>query len=491
MADGPVDVLLSHGYCLAEDEHEREIMMPYPPLGLLYVSAWLRRSGRSVEVYDTTFGTLDGFAARLARLRPAVVGLYATLMTRGTVLEMLRLARDAGAWVVLGGPEPAPNAAEYLARGAHVVVDGEGEQTMDELVRALPTGGLEAAARVAGVLLAGPDGAIVRTPPRPQLRPVDGLPWPDRDAVDMAAYLDTWKRHHGHSSVSLITSRGCPYTCRWCSHAVFGRTHRRRSVTDVADEVASIVERYAPDRLWYADDVFTLNRPWTVAFAAELRRRGLHVPFECISRADRITPEVADALAGMGCRRLWIGSESGSQRVLDAMGRLTDAADVRAKTRLLQQRGIEVGMFIMLGYEGEEESDLEATVEHLKLAQPDVFLTTVAYPIAGTPYYDEVAWRLRADRPWHERTDRDLRIAGRRSRRYYESATRWMVHEVALERETRLGTAGPLRRLGLAAAAGRGRLGMWWHRRGSEERGLEGAGRGWSVEEAAARRGLE
>lgn len=490
MSTTSVDVLLSHGYCLAEDAHERAIMMPYPPLGLLSVSAYLKRAGRRVEVYDTTFGDLAGFAARLEELRPPVVGLYVNLMTRGPVLEMIRLAREAGAAVVLGGPEPAPNAAEYLARGADVVVAGEGEATLDELLGVLPVPGPERLAGVAGIVFRGADGDLVRTPARPQLRPLDGLPWPDREAIDLGRYLATWKRHHGYSSVSLITARGCPYTCRWCSHAVFGQTHRRRSVGDVADEVAAIVDRWAPDRLWYADDVFTLHRPWVLEYAAELARRGLRVPFECISRADRINERIADALAAMGCIRLWIGSESGSQRVLDAMGRLTDAADVRAKTRLLQERGIEVGMFIMLGYEGEEESDLEATVRHLKLAAPDVFLTTVAYPIAGTPYFDQVADRLRAARPWHERTDRELRIAGRRSHRYYEHATRWMVNEVALDRARRDGAAGLLRRARLALAARRGRLGMWLSRGEREEAGLGHAGRGWAGEEAAARESL-
>jgi radical SAM superfamily enzyme YgiQ (UPF0313 family) len=304
----------------------------------------------------------------------------------------------------------------------------------------------------------------------------------------MERYLEVWRSHHGAASVSLITSRGCPYTCTWCSHGVFGRSHRRREVAEVADEVEHIVKRYRPERLWYADDVFTLNRRWTGAYAAELRRRGIRIPFECISRADRINHEVADALADMGCFRLWIGSESGSQRVLDAMRRLATVEDIQAKTALLRERGIQVGMFMMLGYDGEEESDLVATVEHLKSAAPDIFLTTVAYPIRGTEYWDRVADRIRSDRPWGERTDRDLRIAGRRSRAYYEHATRWMVNEVNLVLEWRRGSRNLPRLARMLLASQRARLGMRLTRRRRETDGMAPpSGRGWAETERDAR----
>jgi radical SAM superfamily enzyme YgiQ (UPF0313 family) len=239
---------------------------------------------------------------------------------------------------------------------------------------------------------------------------------------------------------------------------VFGETHRRRSPAAVADEVEEILGRYRPDMLWYADDVFTIHRGWTLRYAEEMRRRGLRVPFECISRPERIDGDVADALASLGCARLWIGSESGSQRVLDAMDRRITVEQVRAATRLLQLRGIEVGMFLMLGYEGEDESDLRATVEHLKASSPDVFLTTVAYPIKGTSYYEEVSGRIRRRRSWEETTDRDLAVAGRRSRVYYRFANQWIVGEVARDRHWRAGRY--LRAARAAAAAGVGRLGM-------------------------------
>ncbi len=482
------DLLLSHGYCLAEDEHEHEIMMPYPPLGLLYLSSHLKKRGFAVEVYDTTFGSLDGFSAVLESRRPAVVGLSCNLMTKSTILAMIEMAKKAGTWVVLGGPEPAPNAEDYLRNGADVVVIGEGEATLEELLRHLPDRGTRELDTVRGIAYLDEHGALQTTPSRPQLRPLSGQPWPDREAVDMDRYLEAWRSHHGAGSVSLITSRGCPFTCTWCSHGVFGQTHRRRDVAEVADEVEAIIERYRPERLWYADDVFTLNRPWTIAYAAELRRRGIEVPFECISRADRINEKIADALAEMGCFRLWIGSESGSQRVLDAMQRRATVEDIRAKTAMLQARGIEVGMFMMLGFEGEDESDLEASVDHLKRSAPDIFLTTVAYPIRGTAYHEQVRDRIRSDEPWNRRTDRDLRIDGRRSRGYYDHVTRWMVNEVNFDRARRRGSRNWLHLGRLYLAARRGRLGMWLSRNERETDGMAPpSGRGWAETERRTR----
>lgn len=454
-----MDLLLSHGYFLGQDAAERKIMKPYAPLGLLYVSSHLKARGFDVRVFDSTFRSSDEFTAYVARERPPVVGLYCNLMTKPNVLRLAGVCRAHGATVVLGGPEPAQDAERYLEHGADVVVIGEGERTLEELLpHVLARPGARDWKDVAGLVYRDESGRVVRTPPRALIADLDAQPRPDREAIELGLYLDAWRRHHGTGSVSLLTARGCPYTCRWCSRSVFGESHRRRSPASVADEVAFLRERYAPDMLWYVDDVFTIHRGWTLQYAAELKRRGLRLPFECISRAERIDPAVADALRDMGCQRLWIGSESGSQRILDAMDRRVTVAQVQAATRLLKERGIQVGMFIMLGYEGEERADLEATVAHLKASDPDVFLTTVSYPIKGTPYYDDVAGSLTAHGPWQARSDRDLVVRGRRTPLYYRFARTWMHGEVARDRHWRAGRL--LRAARAAAAAGAGRLGM-------------------------------
>ena len=426
-----MDILLAHGYFLAEDAHERQVMKPYPTLGLLYLSAYLKRQGYAVEIFDATFHSLDEFLAYVQAKRPPVVGLYTNLMTKFNVLKMLAACRAVGARVVLGGPEPASYAAEYLARGADVIVVGEGELTLADLLERR----FQGLDQVSGIAFLDDDGAVITTPPRPYIPQLDSLPFPDRDAIDLDRYVRVWRDNHGLGSVSLICARGCPFHCQWCSHAVYGHTHRRRTPANVADELALLLERYQPDQVWYADDVLTIHRRWFLEYARVLKDRGLKAPFECISRPDCLDDNVIAALKEMGCYRLWIGSESGSQRVLDLMKRGTQAGDVRAKTRLLQKAGIQVGMFIMLGYDGEQLADLDATTQHLKDANPDVFLTTVAYPIKGTAFYNQVHDRVIAPAAWDQVSDRDLSIRGRNSRRFYSFATRWMVNSVALHKE--------------------------------------------------------
>jgi anaerobic magnesium-protoporphyrin IX monomethyl ester cyclase len=448
-----IDLLLAHGYFLERDAAEQQVMRPHPPLGLLYLSSHLKRRGLRVGVFDGTFRTMDDFSRMLERERPPLVGIAVNLMTKRNALEMIALAKRRSARVVIGGPDPPHHAAAYLAAGADVVVIGEGERTLEELA-----GALADLSGINGIVFKAADGGIVRTPPRALLPDLDGQPHPDREAIDLPSYLNAWRERHGVGTVSLITARGCPYTCTWCSRSVFGETHRRRSVGNVADEVEAIVDRYHPERLWYADDVFAIHRTWTIEYARELERRRIRLPFECISRAERIDDDVAGALASLGCFRVWIGSESGSQRVLDAMKRKVSVEQVRDTAARLRRHGIEVGMFIMLGYDGEEMTDLQATVEHLKHTSPDVFLTTVSYPIKGTPYYDQVADRLVSPQAWGDGTDRDLVVRGRPVRTYYDFARRWMTAEVAKDQHWKRGSYGLAARSASSALVGR--LGM-------------------------------
>jgi anaerobic magnesium-protoporphyrin IX monomethyl ester cyclase len=451
-----MDLLLAHGYFLSRDAAEQKVMRPHPPLGLLYLSSHLKRQGVRVGVFDSTFRTLAEFAATLERERPPIVGIAVNLMTKRNALEMIALAKQRGAKVVIGGPDPPHHAESYLAAGADVVVIGEGEQTLEELIGAitLPNADLSA---INGLVFRAADGGIVRTPPRALLANLDDQPYPDRDAIDLPSYLRAWRERHGVGTVSLITARGCPYSCTWCSRSVFGETHRRRSIVNVANEVEAIVDRYHPERLWYADDVFAIHKTWTVEYARELERRKIRMPFECISRAERIDDDVAGALASLGCFRVWIGSESGSQKILDAMKRKVSVDQVRDTAARLRRHGIEVGMFIMLGYDGEEQADLQATVDHLKHTAPDVFLTTVSYPIKGTPYYEQVADRL-APQAWADGTDRDLIVRGRPKKTYYDFARRWMTAEVAKDQHWRKGSYALAARSASSALVGR--LGM-------------------------------
>jgi anaerobic magnesium-protoporphyrin IX monomethyl ester cyclase len=429
-----MDILLTHGYFLYEDPKELQIMKPYPPLGILYICAHLRNKGIDAEVFDSTFSSREKLFSILQGSRPSIVGIYANLMTRPNVVEILRVAKDAGWQTVVGGPEPGAYVNEYLEAGADVVVTGEGELTLEELLPILQSRAVSALRNVDGIAFRGADGIVIRTKPRGQIRDIDAQPWPARDLIDMDEYVSVWRKHHGMGSVSLITARGCPYHCRWCSHEVFGKTHRRRKPALVADELEWLIDRYHPDMAWMADDVFTIHPGWLFQYAGELKRRGLKLPFECISRADRLNPAVIDTLSEMGCFRLWIGSESGSQRILDAMERGVTVEQVQTAVALCRSRGIQSGMFLMWGYEGEELQDIEATIQHVKKTDPDIFFTTVAYPIKGTPYFSEVDGRIEPLKVWNVGSDRDIRIRGRHSRRFYGFADKLLRTEVELER---------------------------------------------------------
>ena len=426
------DVLLTHGYFLFEDEKERQIMRPYPTLGLLYICAYLRRLGMTPEIFDSTFARREDLHARLRMERSGVLGIYTNLMTRRAVLDIVRDAKACGWTVVLGGPESANYPKEYLLAGADVIVIGEGEATMAELLPALANRGPHHLGGVAGTVFRDQDGNVVTNPERAQIADLDSIPWPDRDAIDQQRYIDVWRTHHGMGSVNLITARGCPYKCNWCSHAVFGFTHRRRSFVNCADEVQHILETYHPDQVWYADDVFTISHIWLYQYAAELKKRAIRIPFETISRADRMMKEeVLATLAQMGCYRIWIGSESGSQRILDSMQRGVKVEQVQWAAQAAKRHGIQVGMFLMWGYDGEQLEDIEATIDHVKRCSPDVHLTTVAYPIKNTAYFRKTSERVVLERDWQESTDRDHKIRGRHSRRYYKFADQWLNHEVA------------------------------------------------------------
>ena len=452
------DILLTHGYFLSEDAVEGKVMKPYPPLGLLYISSHLKKAGFSVEIQDSTFLDKAAALANIAAKRPPIIGIYANLMTRAHALDIAATAKAAGAYVVMGGPEPVNYADEYLERGADIIVSGEGETTLAELIPHLARQGLADLDGIAGIAYRGAAGEIRRTAPRPQIADLDAQPFPDRGAIDLELYLSAWKTHHGVRSVSLITARGCVYSCNWCSHSVFGHSHRRRSPANVVDEIELIRDTYAPDQLWFADDVFTINQKWLEGFAAEMKRRGLRYPFETITREDRLNERVAELLSELGCYRIWIGAESGSQKILDAMQRKTNAVRMREMIALVKSKGIRAGTFIMLGYDGETWEDIDETARHLRLSAPDDLLTTISYPIKGTPYYDKVADRLSIPHEWTTSSDRLITVKGRKSRRFYRHAQQWLAAE------SRLGGAvglGLTRRFKLRARAALSRLAMY------------------------------
>src|ERR1700723_1294307 len=428
------ELLLAHGYFLYEDPKEMQILKPYAPLGILYLCSHLRKQGFDVDVFDTTFSSREALFLHLRSEKPSVLGIYANLMTRKNVVEILKVAREAGWKTIVGGPEPGAYALEYLQAGADFVVFGEGELTVQDLLEAFRAGAIDSCANIPGLAYLDAAGVMHETPQRAQIPDLDSQPWPARHAIDVSRYVKTWRDAHGKGSVNFITARGCPYKCRWCSHQVFGQTHRRRAPLLVVDEVGWLLQTYSPDMVWVSDDVLTINHKWIRDYATEMRRRGLRIPFECISRADRLNAEMLDLLAELGCFRIWIGSESGSQRILDSMDRGVKIEQVQQAVAMSRERGIQSGMFLMWGYEGEELEDIEATIRHVSVSQPDIFFTTDSYPIKGTPYYKKMSDPLVQLQPWGTSSDRDLKVKGRHSQKFYSYADKLLKEEVQLAR---------------------------------------------------------
>lgn len=465
-----MQVLFTHGYFLCDDPKEQEIMRPYPPLGLLYLSAWLDKHGLENAVFDTTFSTKKGLKDYLLLHRPRIVALYANMMTKQGILEIAAFihAELADALVVMGGSDVTHNAADYLANGADLLVIGEGEQTMLEICMSAqtmtPGDGPAHFGHINGIAFLQPDGLVFKTPPREKLRDIDVLPFPNRSKIDLQQYFDAWKTAHGESAVSINTQRGCPYTCRWCSTPVFGQSYRRHSPQHVVDEIVLLQTNYDFDLIWFVDDVFTIHHKWLQEFCDELQRRSVSIRFECTTRADRMNAEVIELLRACGCFRVWIGSESGSQPVIDAMNRRLDVQQVREVIRTTRAAGIEAGTFVMLGYPGETDADIVETVQHLREANPDLFTINTVYPIKGTPLYEEVQHISAAALPWAERTDRDIAFPRSYPGPYYYFAIRWTVNALQWHKTKLAGQLLGITGLVLALKITIARAGMLWWR---------------------------
>lgn len=430
-------IALTHAYYIKDDVKEQEIMRPYAPLGILSISAYLKKNAIDHLVFDSTFESKESQLQFLVEHNITMLGIYVNLMTKLNVLQLINCIKENEALrdckIVLGGPDLRYNALEYLKAGASLLVLGEGEVTFSEVCRSYIESG-RLSLDICGTAFLNVNGELVFTEERSLLKDINELPMPARDAINCKKYIEVWKQRHGYSMLSVSTMRGCPYTCKWCSRAVYGGTYRRRSAKLVVEELKYLHKTYAPDKIWFVDDVFTISHKWLKEFCDEVKKQGVRMPYEIITRADRMNQEVIALLKESGCFRVWIGAESGSQKIIDAMDRRVDVKMVQEMIQKTRLAGLEAGTFIMLGYPGETRADIKATIQHLQIAQPDVFTITVAYPIAGTPLFEEVKESLSSELVWHKRTDRELDFKRRHPKQFYTWAVRWVNNAVLYKR---------------------------------------------------------
>lgn len=436
------DVLLTHSYHLFYDPKQVRKMQPYPPLGTLYAAALLRRHGFSVALFDTMLENPEReFPAVVARHRPCVVAIYednfnflskmCLTRMRQVAFAMLKSARGEGAIVVANGSDASDHAEEYLGEGFDCVLLGEAEQTLLEIVRAALNGpSLAEPARLpSAVVQAIPGlifrdtntGRLFRTPPRRLMPNLDELPFPARDLIDLVRYRELWRSAHRSFSLNAVASRGCPFRCNWCAKPIYGNSFHTRSAECVAEEMSQLKKSFGAEHLWFTDDIFGLKPRWLAEFADAVERRQAQLPFKMQSRVDLMKEGAVRDLRRAGCEEVWMGVESGSQRILDAMDKGTRVADILTARENLRRYGIRAGYFVQFGFPGETWEDIQQTVSVVRETRPDDVGVSVAYPLPGTPFYERVRDELGSKTNWVDSDDLSMMFKGTYTNEFYRA----------------------------------------------------------------------
>ncbi|MGC9995182.1 MAG: radical SAM protein [Terriglobia bacterium] len=439
-----VDVLLTHSYHLFYDPKQIRKMQPYPPLGTLYAAALLRMQGFSVALFDTMLEDPGkGFAEALHLYRPRLVALYednfnflskmCLTRMRAVAYGMLDAAAAMGSKVIASGSDASDHPEEYLRRGFDYVLFGEAEWTLVELVKELLGNSDFRPEQIPGVTFLGPStDELVQSPRRPLLRDLDTLPLPARDLIQPELYRNAWREKHGFFSMNLVASRGCPYRCNWCARPIYGDSFHVRSAEGVAEEMKELKARYGADHLWFADDVFGLRHRWVEELAEAVERRDARIPFKIQSRVNLVTSEVASALRRAGCTEVWMGVESGSQKILNAMEKGSRVELVPVARENLRREGIRACFFLQFGYPGETWEDIQNTVELVRESRPEDIGVSVSYPLPGTRFYERVREELGAKRNWVDSDDLSVMFNGTYTNDFYRALRDALHAEVDL-----------------------------------------------------------
>ena len=428
VSTGPV--LFGQAYYLRFDPKLWAARQPYPPLGTLYAAAYLRDRGHRVALFDAMLAQSEqDWSAALDRHRPAVAVLYednfnylskmCLLRMRTAALEMIAHARVRRVPAIVAGSDATDHPETYLDAGAACVLIGEGELTLHEVLATGLELGPDQLRKVRGICFRDERGELVRTAPREPTRDLDALPMPAWDLVDVDQYRAIWQKHHGHHSMNLVTTRGCPYHCNWCAKPIYGQRYAVRTPDRVVEEMAWLKRTYAPDHLWIADDIFGLKPGWVEEFARLAEERDARIPFKCLMRADQVTPRVAAALRRAACRTVWLGAESGSQKILDAMEKGIKVEQIVSAARALHAAGVAVGLFLQFGYPGELREDIERTLEMMRACAPDDIGVSISYPLPGTRFYERVRAELGRKRNWFDSDDLDTMYPATYSPEFY------------------------------------------------------------------------
>jgi anaerobic magnesium-protoporphyrin IX monomethyl ester cyclase len=427
------DVLLTHSYHLYYDRKQTRKMQPYLPLGTLYAAALLRAQGLSVAVFDTMLNHPEQeFEEALKRHRPRIVAVYEDSFNylskmclsrmREVAYHILDASLRAGATVLVNGSDASDHTQEYLQRGFHYVLLGEAEWTMLELASHVLNAREITADSIAGLAYLHQESRqVVRTERRRLMRDLDSLPMPARDLIDVDQYRDAWKGTHGYFSMNMVSSRGCPYSCNWCARPIYGNSFSIRSASQVAEEMCHLKNECGAEHIWFADDIFGLQAKWVRQFADETEALNAALPFKMQSRLDLMTAETTQHLRRAGCAEVWMGVESGSQKVLDAMDKGTRIDQISTAREHLKNAGIRACYFLQFGYPGETWQDIQATMKMVRDTRPDDIGVSVSYPLPGTKFYERVHAQLREKTNWRDSEDLSMMFHGAYTNDFYRA----------------------------------------------------------------------
>ena len=427
------DVLLTHSYHLYYDRKQTRKMQPYPPLGTLYAAALLRSVGVSVALFDTMLNDPEkGFEAALNQHRPRVVVVYednfnfltkmCLTRMREVAYHILEISQQAGATVVVNGSDASDHALDYLRKGFRCVLLGEAEWTLLETVQHLLKGDNRGIAQIPGLAyLDNETERLVRTSHRPLTRDLDLLSFPARDLIDADQYRAAWKTSHGYFSMNIVASRGCPYRCNWCAKPIYGDSFALRSAWSVAEEMRRLKYDFGAEQLWFADDIFGLRARWVRELAVEVEKLHAAVPFKMQSRVDLMTTDTVRALRRAGCAEVWLGVESGSQKILDAMDKGTRVEQIAKARENLRNEGIRACYFLQFGYQGETWEDIERTAELVQHTRPDDIGVSVSYPLPGTKFFDRVKAQMGDKTNWSDSEDLSMMFQGGYTDEFYRA----------------------------------------------------------------------
>jgi radical SAM superfamily enzyme YgiQ (UPF0313 family) len=378
--------------------HADTSIFRFPPLGLGYIAAYLEQHNISVEIVDCTFLRQKQALKRIIDSNPKIIGIQSMYSMKEKSLELAQILRDNCELLVVGGALPTTQPEVFL-NDFDIAVIGEGEQTMLELANKFDD--TDALHQIKGIAYRDKKtGNIKRTPPRGLIDDLDQLPPPSRDLFENNSYKNYYSGKFGYKTTAIMTSRGCPFACDFCSRPVFGNEFRARSASKVADEIQEVIS-LGYNRIWFADDCFTLNRKRLIETCNEIIGRKLKIGWECLSRVDTLDSFTADKMKKAGCVRMFFGIESGNDSILRIMNKQITTKQALTAVQLCKEKGIKAGAFFILGYPGENDKTILDTVKFASSLPLDYLSFTLPYPIPGTPLFERLRGGLVSEE-WEE-----------------------------------------------------------------------------------------